>query len=78
MRHPVGGVVGVNLQEEGRPVGRGSLEPTFWSPKDLYILSALPFGSGTSLAAIENHRCPNKSGCSYAALFTEDQRGTRA
>ena len=31
----------------------------------------------TSLAAIENHRCPNESGCSYASLFVEDQRWMR-
>ena len=34
--------------------------------------------STSTLAAIENHRCPSKSGCSYAALFIEDQRRTRA
>ena len=35
--------------------------------------------SGTSsLAAVENHRCPSKSGCSYVGLFLEDQRLTRA
>ena len=31
-----------------------------------------------SLAAVENHRCPSKSGCSYVGLFLEDQRPTRA
>ena len=29
----------------------------------------------TSFVAIENHHCSNKSGCSYASLFMEDQRG---
>ena len=32
----------------------------------------------TSLAAIENHRCPNESGCNYTSLFIEDLRGTCA
>ena len=28
--------------------------------------------SSSSLSAIENHRCLNKSGCSYVGLFLED------
>ena len=31
----------------------------------------------SSLATIENHRCPSKAGCSYAGLFLEDQRRMR-
>ena len=31
----------------------------------------------SSLASIENHRCPNESGYSYASSFVEDQRGKR-
>ena len=33
--------------------------------------------STSCLAAIENHRCPRKAGCSYAGLFLEDQRRMR-
>ena len=65
------------------------LEPPFWPPKD-FIYTALTVHfkwptvgkwstTGTSsLAAVENHRCPSKSGCSNVGLFLEDQRLTRA
>ena len=67
----------------------GSLEPPFWPPKD-FIYTALTVHfkcptvgqwstTGTSsLAAVENHRYPSKSGCSYVGLFLEDERLTRA
>ena len=32
----------------------------------------------SSLAAVENHRCPSKSGCRYVGSFLEDQRPKRA
>ena len=65
---------------------RGSLEPSFWTPKD-FIYTALTVHfkcltigkwSTSSLDAIENHRCPSKSGCCYAGLFLEGQPRTRA
>ena len=67
----------------------GSLEPPFWPPKDtIYTALTVHFKCPTvgkwsttgtsSLAAVENHRCPSKSGCSYVGLFLEDQRLTRA
>jgi len=37
----------------------------------------VPYRS-TSLAAIENYRCPSTSGCSYAGMFLEDQHRTRS
>ena len=63
--------------------------PPFWPLKDfLYIALTVHFKCPTvgkwsttgtsSLAAVENHRCPSKSGCSYVGLFLEDQRLTRA
>ena len=64
---------------QGGGGSRGSLEPPFWSPKD-FIYTALTVHfkcptvgkwstTGTSsLAAVENHRCPSKSGCSYQCL----------
>ena len=70
-----------------RQVGFEGFERTpVWPPKD-FINTALTVHfkcptiakwSTSSLAAIENHRCASKSGCSYAGLFLEDQRRTRA
>ena len=65
-----------------RPVGRGgsggSLERPFWPPKDFIYTAIVHFKCPTGLAAIENYRCPSKSGCSYAGLFLEDQHRTRS
>ena len=71
-----------------KPVGRGgvrggSSEPPFDLQKNYYTpLTKCPtvWKWSNSLPAIENHCCPNESGCSrlYASLFTEDQRGTHA
>ena len=64
------------------------LNPPFGLQKILYTALTVHFKCPTvgkwsttgtsSLAAVENHRCPSKSGCSYVGLFLEDQRLTRA
>ena len=71
-----------HTQSGYRPVGRGgsrgSLEPPFWPPKDfIYTAIGVPYQS-TSLAAIQNYRCPSRSGCSYMGLFLEDQHRMRS
>ena len=55
----------------------GSLEPPFWPPKDIMHRLAVHFKYptvqckwSTSFTAIENHRCPNEFGCSYAPCGT--------
>ena len=66
-----------------RPVGRGGSRGFARTPllasKRFYthcfnctLFKCLTIGkwSTSSLAAIENHRCPSKSGCSYADLRT--------
>ena len=59
--------------------------PPFWPPED-FIYTALivhfkcpTIGkwSTSSLTAIENHRCPSKSGCSYAGLKTNAERARK-
>ena len=66
--------------------GGGSLKPHFWPPKG-FIYTALTVHfkcptigkwSTSSFVAIENHHCPNKSGCSYADFFLENQFQMRA
>ena len=57
--------------------------PPFGLQKILYTALTVHFKCPTvgkwsttgtsSLAAVENHRCPSKSGCSYVGLFLEDQ-----
>ena len=70
-----------------RPVGKGGWgvrSNPLWPPKDIiYIALTAHFKcptvgkwSTSSVVPIENHRCPSKSGCSYAGLFLEDQRRT--
>ena len=77
------------MQTVFRPVGRGGggvrgvrSNPPFGLQKILYTVhfKCLTIGkwSTSSLAAIENHRCPSKSGCCYAGLFLEGQPRTRA
>ena len=80
------------MLQEGihRPVGRGSSRgfartPLLASKRFIYTALTVHFKwltigkwSTSSLAAIENHRCPSKSGCSYAGLFLEGQPRTRA
>ena len=64
----------VSLVADSRPVGRGGsrgfVRTPFLAPKRFYIhcysTFLVPYRSTSSLAAIENYRCPSKSGCSYA------------
>ena len=64
-----------------RPVGRGGsrgfARTPLLAPKRFYMQCYSTFYWSTSLAAIENYRCPSKSGCSYAGFFLEDQHRTR-
>ena len=66
-----------------RPVGRGGSRgfartPLFTSKifyihrLSVYFKCPIVLKWSTSLAAIENHHCPNESGCSYASLFVEN------
>ena len=70
-----------------RPVGRGGSRgfartPLFTSKRfymhrlTVHFKCPTVWKWSTSLAAIENHRCPNESDYSYASFFVEDQRGT--
>ena len=70
--------VGLEYMPVGIGVRGGSSEPPFWPSED-FIYTALTVHfkcptigklSTSSLTAIENHRCPSKSGCSYAGLRT--------
>ena len=78
-------VIKRSMQIDSRPVGRGGsrgfARTPLLAPKRFYIHCYstfwVPYRS-TSLAAIENYRCPSKSGCSYAGLFLEDQHRTRS
>ena len=60
-----------------RTTSGGLARTPFLASKRLYI-QCLTIGkwSTSSLAAIEKHRCPSKSGCSYAGLFLEGQPRT--
>ena len=69
-----------------RPVGRGGSSgfertPLLASRRFIYTALTVHFKcptvrkwSTSSLTAIENHRCPSKSGCSYAGLRTSAER----
>ena len=74
--------VGLEYRPVGIGVREGSSKPPFWPSED-FIYTALTVHfkcptvgkwSTSSLTAIENHRCPSESGCSYAGLRTSAER----
>ena len=72
----------VTTAQVTRPIGRKSSRGFEWTPflvskiytyrLTVYFKCPSVWSWSTSLAAIENHCCPNKSGCNYVSLFMEN------